>query len=145
MRCTLAALLLMFLSATADAAPDRYGHARIVTDRVEIDERIRFEFDSDALDRDSIPVLRDVAQLLRDHPEITRIEVRGHTDSQGSDSYNRALSQERADEVARFLSQNGVSQHRIVARGYGESRPLIQGFSERAHTVNRRVEFIVFR
>jgi len=144
MRWTFAALLLMFLS-TADAAPHRVGVASIGTDRIMLDERIRFEFDSDAIRRDSTAALRDVARLLREHPEIVRIEIRGHTDSQGPGDYNLQLSTERAQEVARFLTQNGVSPRRVSARGFGESRPLVRGSSERAHAANRRVEFIVIR
>lgn len=149
MRCTFAALMLMFLSAsaTADAAPapNKIGLAKISADQIVLGERVRFEFDSDALKRDSTPVLRDVAQLLREHPEITRIEVRGHTDSQGDAGYNKGLSQDRADEVARFLINNGVEPSRIVTRGFGESRPVVAGTSERAHALNRRVEFIITR
>lgn len=147
MRCTFAALMLMFLSAsaTADAAPNQIGLARIHADQIVLGERVRFEFDSDDLKRDSAPVLRDVAQLLREHPEIVRIEVRGHTDSQGDAHYNMGLSQDRADEVARFLVNNGVEPSRIVTRGFGESRPITAGISESAHARNRRVEFIITR
>ena len=144
MRCALAVLLLMFLS-TADAAPDRVGLARLQADRISLDTKINFAFDSDAIHRDSLAGIRDVAHLLKEHPEIVRIEVRGHTDSQGSSDYNLTLSQERADEVARVLVQSGISPQRVVSRGFGEDRPLMRGDSERAHRTNRRVEFVITR
>lgn len=144
MRCALAVLLLMFFS-TADAAPDRIGLARLQADRISLDTKINFAFDSDAIHRDSLAGIRDVAHLLKEHPEIVRIEVRGHTDSQGSSGYNLTLSQERADEVARALVQSGISPQRVVARGFGEDRPLMRGESDRAHRTNRRVEFVITR
>lgn len=140
-------LCCSFLSAPADAAARslREGRAEITGNRIQIDERVFFEFDTHTLDRQSAPVLSDVARLLANNPDITRIEIQGHTDTQGDADYNRTLSQHRAEEVRRFLMQRGVGASRLIARGYGESQPLIAGDSEHAHRVNRRVEFIIIR
>ena len=141
-------LLCTLLPVEADAAtraPAREGRAEIAGDRIKLDEKVYFEFDSNNLDRRSAPVLLDVARLLSKNPDIKRIEIRGHTDAQGDADYNRELSQRRAEEVRSYLMQHGVSGGRLVARGFGESQLLLTDNSEHAHATNRRVEFVIIR
>ena len=90
---------------------------------------------------ESFPLLDEVLLALLDHPELTQVEVQGHTDDQGSDEYNQTLSEARAQAVVYYLVQAGVDGQRLVARGYGESRPLQPGTSDEARATNRRVEF----
>ena len=99
--------------------------------------------DSANLQRRSYPVLDNVAEVLNAHPEISLIRVEGHTDSTGSAGYNLRLSQRRVDSVVRYLVENGgVSQDRLVAEGFGETRPLVPNARTRTELAqNRRVEF----
>jgi outer membrane protein OmpA-like peptidoglycan-associated protein len=86
------------------------------------------------------PVLNEVAQTLSSYPS-TLIDVLGHTDSTGTDAYNQALSERRAQSVANYLTGHGVQPVRIATRGYGESQLLVN--PERSETdkqANRRVE-----
>lgn len=69
------------------------------------------------------------------------IEVSGHTDSRGSDSYNLALSQARASAVRRYLISGGVDDQMITAMGYGETRPIDPSSTPQAHLLNSRTEF----
>ena len=138
----LAVLTLSTLSATAMAEAPR---AQISGDKIHLNKKVHFEYDSEGIRRDSTEILRDVATLMNNQPSIKVIEIRGHTDANGSMSYNQDLSQRRADEVARFLIENGVEARRVRTRGYGESRPLIDGSSPRADEANRRVEFIIVK
>ncbi len=83
--------------------------------------------------------LYNVAQTLREY-ESTTVDVAGHADSDGTDDYNMALSQRRADAVAAILSQNGVNPVRLVAVGFGESRPIADNGTAAGKAQNRRVE-----
>ena len=83
--------------------------------------------------------LYNVAQTLREY-ESTTVDVAGHADSTGADDYNMALSQRRADAVAQVLTSNGVNPVRLVAVGFGESRPIADNATEAGRSKNRRVE-----
>ncbi|MCA9639562.1 MAG: OmpA family protein, partial [Myxococcales bacterium] len=86
-----------------------------------------------------------LAKLILEHPEYVHIEVEGHTDARGSDSFNKRLSQDRANSVMEFLVKHGVAKDRMNAIGYGSERPLVDKSSEHAWFMNRRVEFKVTR
>ena len=118
-------------------------HVVIEESQLEILDKIYFNVDSANLQRRSYPVLDNVAEVLNAHPEISLIRVEGHTDSTGSDGYNLRLSQRRVDSVVRYLvEKGGVSQDRLVAEGFGETRPLVPNARTRTELAqNRRVEF----
>jgi outer membrane protein OmpA-like peptidoglycan-associated protein len=77
--------------------------------------------------------------ILNKYPK-TVILVGGHTDSQGSEAYNRNLSRQRADAVKNIMTQLGMSQARIEAAAFGESQPIATNDTEAGRMINRRVE-----
>ena len=83
--------------------------------------------------------LESVVKVLREYDK-TVIEIAGHTDSVGSDSFNQTLSEQRAREVGAYLSARGIIPERIVTVGYGESRPIGDNASEAGRAQNRRAE-----
>jgi OmpA-OmpF porin, OOP family len=93
------------------------------------------------LHRDSSELLRQVAQVLSEHPEIRRISIEGHTDNRGGPRRNRGLSEARARAVRRWLVGHGIAPRRLDARGFGASRPLAPHESQNGRAFNRRVEF----
>ena len=94
---------------------------------------------------ESLPVLDEVLEILSQFPEYYLI-VDAHTDSVGSDKFNKLLSQNRASEVKKYLVQHGVNENRIVARGWGEERLLVPNdVSEEDKAKNRRTEFVLTR
>lgn len=103
---------------------------------------ITFGFDSYTLSPQFLPVLDRLAATLNQYGS-TVIEVAGHTDSVGSDSYNMTLSQRRAQAVANYLMSRGVSSARIMVVGAGESRPVASNDTEMGRAQNRRVEITV--
>lgn len=105
-------------------------------------EGVNFEFDSDKLLPASLTVLDDVMQILNRHPDIT-VEIEGHTDSQGPEEYNKALSQRRADAVRAHLISEGANADNMRAKGYGESDPIADNGTPEGRAKNRRVEFHV--
>ena len=86
-----------------------------------------------------------VAEFLRVRPEVTLIEVGGHTDSTGSLDLNTRLSAERAESVRAYLQAKGVSPERLRAAGYGPARPIVGNVSAAGRALNRRVEFVVMK
>jgi len=77
--------------------------------------------------------------VLAQYPK-TYIDVLGHTDSDGSDAYNQALSERRAQAVADYLVAHGVQSARIATRGYGKTQPIASNATEAGKAANRRVE-----
>lgn len=101
-------------------------------------EGINFEYNSALLTAESRHILGELAANLKKYPRL-RIELQGHTDSVGSDAYNRALSQRRADSVRQYLIDHGVSADRLTARGYGETQPVDNNNTDAGRARNRRV------
>ncbi len=100
---------------------------------------ITFAYDKADVQPQFQPTLNDVAQVLAEYPK-TYIDVYGHTDSDGSDAYNQALSERRAQSVATYLTARGVQSARIATRGYGETQPIASNTTEEGKAQNRRVE-----
>jgi outer membrane protein OmpA-like peptidoglycan-associated protein len=102
---------------------------------------IYFDFDQSTIKPESRPALEDAAKMLKENPTIN-VEIQGHTDSKGSDSYNLSLSDRRAASVVAYLVQNlGIDMSRLTSRGYGESMPIATNDTDAGRALNRRVEF----
>ncbi|MEZ5066160.1 MAG: OmpA family protein [bacterium] len=102
-------------------------------------EGVNFETNSDVLTGGSMEILDGVAESLKAWPEV-RVEVGGHTDSQGNDSYNLKLSEKRAQSVMRYLISRGVGAGQLEAKGYGETAPVADNGTSDGRAKNRRVE-----
>jgi outer membrane protein OmpA-like peptidoglycan-associated protein len=88
-------------------------------------------------------LLSQIAKVLLDHPEVRKVRIEGHTDAQGHDERNMRLSQARSESVRAFLIKAGVSETRLSAQGYGESRPIETNATSKGRAANRRVEFVI--
>ena len=103
---------------------------------------ITFAHDDATLNPSFTSSLNQLAQTMNQYNQTT-INVAGHTDSTGSDSYNYNLSRQRAASVANYLISRGVSPNRINAVGYGESSPIASNDNEYGRAQNRRVEITI--
>jgi len=103
---------------------------------------VYFDFDKATLRPEGIAVLNDAAALLKTNERVV-VEVAGHTDSVGSEPYNQALSERRANTVKDYLTSQGVTATRLTARGYGEVQPVATNDTDAGRQLNRRVELIV--
>jgi outer membrane protein OmpA-like peptidoglycan-associated protein len=112
-------------------------------DRIDILEKVQFAPGSARIRPRSFAMLNQVVSVLKSHPDVARVQVEGHTDSTGSARTNTSLSQARAESVANYLSAHGVERSRLVARGFGPSRPLATNATRAGREANRRVEFRV--
>ncbi|MCK4353222.1 OmpA family protein [candidate division WOR-3 bacterium] len=88
----------------------------------------------------SYPILGHAVELLEEHPTV-KIEIAGHTDSVGDDSYNLKLSQLRAEAVRKYLGTHGISYDRLTACGYGKTQPIASNKTKEGRAQNRRIEF----
>jgi outer membrane protein OmpA-like peptidoglycan-associated protein len=106
---------------------------------------IYFDFDKAILKPASNKELNNLLQLLEKNPAMN-IEISGHTDSKGSDEYNKILSKKRAQAVVNWLVSKGISKDRLTYEGYGESRPLASNDDEpEGRELNRRTEFKILK
>ena len=103
---------------------------------------INFKRGKAVIEVESEIILDDVAKWLHDNPTIT-VEIRGHTDAEGSEEGNMVLSQQRAQAVREYLVLQGIDPNRLTTKGYGESWPLGTNDTEKGRARNRRIEFYV--
>jgi len=106
-----------------------------------LQRQINFEVGSDKIAKSSFPVLDNLAALLLKIPDV-HIEVQGHTDSDGKPEYNLDLSQRRAESVVKYLITKGIAAERLVAKGYGITKPIADNRTLSGKRLNRRVELI---
>ncbi len=85
------------------------------------------------------PILQEVISVLKKNPDL-KVEIQGHTDSRGSDAFNQALSEKRAQSVLNYLVNAGIDARRLTAKGYGESKPAAPNDSDQNMAKNRRVQ-----
>jgi outer membrane protein OmpA-like peptidoglycan-associated protein len=100
---------------------------------------ITFDTDQDQVKSEFYATLNSVGLVLKKFNQ-TLVDVYGHTDNTGSDSYNQALSQRRASSVASYLTSQGIDGRRFYVNGLGESQPIASNGSESGRAQNRRVE-----
>jgi len=112
--------------------------------KINVPDDVLFDFDQSDLKSDAKNTLEDVIAILEDLDDGTGIEVNGHTDNQGEADYNLDLSEERATEVEKYISENGNVDHlSIELHGYGETKPIASNEEEEGREKNRRVEIII--
>ena len=131
------------VSDSRDECPNTADGARVDTRGCEITDAIRlpsvqFETNSDRLRSGAESSLNDAVVTLRRYPEL-RVEVEGHTDSDGAADYNEGLSYRRAETVRDYLVAAGIDADRLTVGGYGETRPIADNATADGKRQNRRV------
>ncbi|MCS6789830.1 MAG: OmpA family protein [Bacteroidia bacterium] len=125
---------------------DSIYHLRVPLQRIKAGGRlvlrnIFFDFDKADLRPESEVELQEVLRLLQANP-TWHIQIEGHTDSIGSAAYNLNLSERRAQAVRNYLVQKGISAQRLIARGFGATRPVASNATEAGRALNRRTEIL---
>ena len=105
---------------------------------------VTFETGSTAITNEGAIVVDSAAALLAQDPGA-RIEIHGHTDSDGDSETNQTLSQQRSEAVLSALVARGIDPSRLTAIGFGESQPIAPNVTDDGRATNRRIEFIVLR
>jgi outer membrane protein OmpA-like peptidoglycan-associated protein len=130
--------------AAPAAAPVVKSAAKLVDNKIEISEEVKFQTGKSVIAADSQKVLDDVSKVIVEHKEkISMITIEGHTDHMGNAAKNQALSQRRAMAVKAYLMKKGVDGKILTAQGFGSSKPKFdpKTSSKEEWAQNRRVEF----
>lgn len=125
-------------SEVPGAKVERVGEGIVV----EFNNQILFGFDRSDLGSQSKGSLDELITILNKYPD-TNIEIQGHTDNTGTDTYNQGLSERRAASVAAYLRANGIRAARVTTKGYGETAPKYSNDTENGQSMNRRVDFLI--
>lgn len=107
-------------------------------------QQIYFDFDAATLSATARDTLTGNFQVLKSNPQL-KFRIEGHCDERGSDDYNLALSERRAQAALRYLTDLGISAERLSTIGYGKEKPADPGHDQAAWARNRRDEFVVLR
>jgi outer membrane protein OmpA-like peptidoglycan-associated protein len=121
----------------------KQSNVQVTSTEITIKQQIQFALDSAVILPESFGLLTEIADTIIRHPEIKRVEVQGHTDNSGTPDHNRILSDQRAEAVRAWLVQHGVHNERLIAKGYGQDKPLVPNVTAQMRSRNRRVQFII--
>ncbi|HEU0032722.1 MAG TPA: OmpA family protein [Kofleriaceae bacterium] len=125
-----------------DGCPKKYNLVVVTEKKIELKQTVYFDTNKATIKKVSFALLDDVALALKDNPKI-KVEIQGHTDSQGNDKFNLKLSQRRAESVRAYLDKKGIDRSRMTAKGYGEEVPIADNRTTDGRSQNRRVEFVI--
>jgi peptidoglycan-associated lipoprotein len=121
-----------------DEAAER--RARIQARVGEVFRTIYFAFDQSTLSAEGKATAEAIARLMQETPEMT-VRIEGHADERGTNEYNLALGERRAQAVQQYLASYGIDAGRVSVLSYGEEKPASEGKDESAWSLNRRAEF----
>lgn len=140
--CIMIALLIAASFATAGEKPERAKNTKFEMDggKLKLPGPIAFEAGSDKLTAESEDALWLIADFLEAKPFITMLRIECHTDNTGKADANQALSEKRALAVARWLVAHKVDCKRLIAVGFGDSKPVESNATPAGKAANRRVE-----
>lgn len=123
--------------------PNKPVHVVVKPGKLDLSERVFFDFDKDTIKPISYPLLDEVVRVLKARPDLGRIRIEGHTDGVGGDLYNLDLSRRRAKSVVLYLLEHGIESARLSSEGYGKRCPLVSNDTPENRAINRRVDFII--
>jgi len=140
--CRLLGCLLVWSALTLPIAVAQTGSYQLVGNQLKLPAQVEFESRSDELKPDSESVLHIVKNYLNEKSSITTLRIEVHSDSQGGGAYNQQLSERRALSVGRWLVSRGVDCKRLIAVGFGETKPIADNTTPGGRAQNRRVAFV---
>ena len=116
----------------------------VTTKELKVSTQVRFDNTSAEISHESQGIVQEIAATLLQHSEITSVEIQVYTDEDGSATYNKRLSEQRAGSVRAALVALGVDSSRLTATGFGSEKPLVtNATTEAGHAKNRRVQFVI--
>ncbi len=126
--------------------PDPPPARVVLTDSsISILDKVQFKVGSAELLEVSFPLLNEVANMMKENPQLEIIQVEGHTSSEGGVAVNKKLSQARAESVRKYIISQGIAAKRLVAKGFGPERPIADNATDAGKEQNRRVEFNIIK
>ncbi len=138
---TILLVLAMAWSTVALAAPK----VTVTDSELVLPEPIYFDVGKPTIKKQSYPLLDAIVATLHKADKIDLVEIQVHTDARGNDQWNLDLSQARAEAIRDYLVSKGVDTKRLRPKGYGETKPIDRGNTEKAWAKNRRTQLVIVR
>jgi outer membrane protein OmpA-like peptidoglycan-associated protein len=123
--------------------PPKPKRVEVTADQIVITEKIQFDTNKSTIKPESHGLLDEIVGVFKDNPQLRKVSIEGHTDSDGADPYNMKLSDGRAKAVLQYLVEHGIDAGRLTAKGFGESKPIASNDTPEGKEKNRRVEFLI--
>ncbi|HEX2560679.1 MAG TPA: OmpA family protein [Phenylobacterium sp.] len=124
-------------------AAHKLAEGKFLYEVVLSDDSVKFPVDHSALSPEAEARLAELAQRLKAENRNVYLEIQGHTDATGDDSYNEQLGEARAEAVRRYLAKQGVALNRMATISYGEESPVAPNETPEGRSQNRRVAIVV--
>jgi outer membrane protein OmpA-like peptidoglycan-associated protein len=130
--------------AIAATPPPKPSRAQLRKNKIEITEKIQFEFDKAIIKDESSSLLHEIADVIRNNPQLKKISIEGFASSEGDPRHNTELSEARAAAVMDYLvKKENIDPGRLASKGWGSDQPIASNDTEEGREKNRRVEFLV--
>lgn len=123
--------------------PKALGRVHVENNHIVINEQIQFQRTLATILPESNSLLDEIAKTIKENDKIKKIQVEGHTSDEGSTAVNQKLSDDRAKAVVKALIDRGIDKNKLVAKGFGESKPIGDNTDAGGRVKNRRVEFTI--
>jgi outer membrane protein OmpA-like peptidoglycan-associated protein len=123
--------------------PAKPKRVQVTADKIVINEKIQFDYNKATIKSESHGLLDELVQVIKENAHIKKLSIEGHTDADGSNKYNKKLSNKRAASVQAYFTEHGVAEGRLTSQGWGEEKPIADNESDDGKATNRRVEFII--
>ena len=112
--------------------------------KIEFKEKIQFEVNKATIKEESFSLLHDIAEVIKKNPHIKKLSIEGHASAEGDAKANKKLSDARAKAVMEYLvKKESIPAASLVAKGWGEEKPIGDNNTPEGREANRRVEFLV--
>ncbi|GEM_PF-6172804 len=118
---------------------------KIVKNKIVLPGKVKFKTGTDKITEDSFYFLNLLANFLKKHPEIKKVEIQAYSDNQGPSLLNKKLTQKQAEAVKNYLVKMGIDEKRLIPKGYGEANPIADNSTPEGREKNRRVEFVILK
>lgn len=123
--------------------PPPPARVEVRSDKIEIKEKIQFEYNKAVILPASYSLLDEIADIIKKNAHIKKLSIEGHASSEGNPQHNLKLSDDRAQSVRKYLIDKGVDAGRLTAKGFGAKRPIATNDTDEGKEQNRRVEFLI--
>ncbi len=121
--------------------PKPPSRVEVRDNKIEIREKIQFEHAKADIKEASHDLLDEIVKVIKENPHIKKIAIEGHASSDGNKAFNKKLSDDRAKSVRAYLTEHGIDEKRLTAKGFGDEKPIADNDTEAGREKNRRVEF----
>jgi OOP family OmpA-OmpF porin len=112
--------------------------------KIEFKEKIQFEVSKAIIKPESFSLLKEIADVIKQNPQVKKISIEGHASAEGQAAFNKRLSDDRSKAVMEHLvKKEGIDAARLTAKGWGVEKPIADNATEEGREKNRRVEFLV--